>query len=335
MAALAVAVPAQATFPGRNGQISYSDLWGSDVELNTDLWAVCPDGSRHRQLGYPDVGNAAFSPNGRWLAASLNNQYDSYGSSIWLFGVKRQERPVTRQLRRSSDHSPVWSPNGGQIAFTRTRSDRDYSVRSRAIRIYSRGHDRFLTRGWGPEWSVRGQIAFHRQDQRGTDEAGSSIYAVSAKGGAVRRLTTGWAHDWSPDGRRLLITYRVDGQTPGLAPDIAVISADGTGLRHLTSGNHPNWSPDGRRIAFVTPRGYAAVISPEGGGLHRLGRTEGGAVFSPDSRWLAIAWEEALYALHVNGGRRHFVTFAERGEDLTVLDWGVAPASPTRRTACR
>jgi len=325
-----VVAPVWATFPGRNGEIAYVDEWGSDVEFNSDLWGVCPYGSREHELGHLDLyaGSATFSANGRWPAAALDYQYDSYGSSIWLIGGKRQERRVTRQLRRGSDDSPVWSPKGGEIAFTRTRSDDDYNVRSRAIRIYGRGHDRFLARGSGPEWSVRDEIAFVRgsPDRIRTQQ----VYVASVKGGGVRRLAAGYAPDWSPNGRRLVFTYRAEGaRGPNYDPvdEIAVISADGTGLRHLASGSQASWSPNGRSIAFVTPRGYAAVISPDRGALRRLGRTSRGASFSPDSQWLAITWEDELYALPVNRGHRHFVTSPESGEELSFLDWGPLPAS--------
>jgi Tol biopolymer transport system component len=327
------AAPAWATFPGRNGEIAYIDSWGSDVEYNMELWGVCPNGSRQRALGTQDLdaGSSTFSPDGRVLAASRDYQYDSYGSSIWLVRGKR-ERRVTRQLRRASDHSPVWAPRGGEIAFTRARSDDDFDVRSRAIRVYSGGHSSFLTRGWGPDWSVLNRIAFHRQDRHGSNELGSSIYVVSANGGAVRRLMTGWAHDWSPNGRRLLVTYRAKGPARRLPATIAVISANGTGLRGLASGSQPSWSPDGRWIAFVTPEGYAAVISPHGGDPKLLGRTSGGASFSPDSKWLAITRGNNLYVLPLKGGGRHFVTEPESGEDMTFLDWGVRPAG---RAWCR
>jgi Tol biopolymer transport system component len=58
---------------------------------------------------------------------------------------------------------------------------------------------------------------------------------------------------WSPDGTRLAIVSRSDGDD-----DIYVVNADGTDLTQLTLNNapdrHPNWSPDGTKIAFYSMR---------------------------------------------------------------------------------
>jgi Tol biopolymer transport system component len=275
------------------------------------------------------MGSAAFSPNGRWLAADGHIGYnDDSHISFGAVSAKRLRR-VSRPPRRAQDSDPAWSPNGGALAFTRTRYDREYDFRSTAVRIYRNGHGRFLTRGFAPAWSVRDQIAFVRGQH---DESSTyQVYVASLKTGALRRLGAGYAPEWSPDGRRLVFSYRVPGKAygPNLLPavDVAAISADGTGLRRLASGEGASWSPDGRRIAFVTPDGSAAVISPSGRGLRRLGRADSAPLFSPDGRWLATTWRDNLYVVRVSDGRRRYVTSPSSGENLTLLDWRPLPAS--------
>ena len=331
LAVAAVASPVQATFPGRNGEIAYLDVWGSDVEISTDLYRVCPTGSRDRKLlsgGAWDMDSAEFSPNGRWFAADGHIGYnDDSHISIGAVAGKRLRR-VSRPPRRALDSAPVWSPKGGAIAFTRTRYDLDYDVRSTAVRIYSHGRGRFLARGFGPAWSMRNRIAFVRGDPN--DSSAQQIYIAPVKRGAARLLTTGYAPDWSPDGRRLVITRRVEGKTGPhgeFAVEIAVISADGTGLRRLAAGEGASWSPVGRRIAFVTPNRYAAVISPSGRRLRPLARTDSTPVFSPDGRWLATTWRDNLYVVRVSDGRRRYVTSPRSGEDLDLLAWRSLPTS--------
>lgn len=89
----------------------------------------------------------------------------------------------------------------------------------------------------------------------------TSVWTVSASGGAPRQLTAG-PHDfsprWSADGRRIAFTR--GGETaPGARPasgQIYVLRMDGGDARQLTDlakgAAIPVWSPDGRTIAFTS-----------------------------------------------------------------------------------
>jgi TolB protein len=324
VALLAQGSPAHATFPGHNGEIAYRDLVGvySDSETVTTLVRVCADGFPEWDLlprGWE--GSVAYSPDGRMVATD----------GISLAAVTgRSERKVSRPPRGAFDAGPVWSPRGGAIAFTRARYTRVGRLRSIAVRIYEEGHGRFLSAGFAPAWSVRDQVAFVRGDY--DDTSTHEVRVASLRSGSVRRLATGYAPDWSPNGRRLVFSYLLPGETrgPNLEPavELATIRADGTGRRHLASGDGGSWSPDGRRLAFLTPDGYVAVVSPSGRGLLRLARSDSDPIFSPDSRWLAYTWKEELYVVPVKGGSRRFVT--SPSEELELLDWRAAPASQTR-----
>lgn len=66
------------------------------------------------------------------------------------------------------------------------------------------------------------------------------------------------APQWSPDGRSLLASANLDGDT-----EIYLIRADGSALRQPTRNTVPDdmahWSADGRRVLFESERSGAAA----------------------------------------------------------------------------
>jgi Tol biopolymer transport system component len=320
MAALAVVDPARSTFPGRNGDIVYSDTWGSDVEISSDLYRVCPDGSPERRMlgGVSDVGGLAFSPSGRMVAFGWTPVYEGRNRIYVARAYAKEEgRPISHPPPGKQDSDPVWSPRGGTIAFTRAPP----GGRRPTVWINRGGHGRYLARGWGPSWSVRNQIAFTRGH---LFEEGGRVSVVPARGGDVREIADGWGAEWSPDGKRLLYATSTDSGTTA----VAVMSADGSGQRVLGLGQPAGWAPDGRHLAFVTHDGHATVATPSGGAVRRLGRATGGgaAVFSPDGKWLAFGRRGNLQIARVDGTRKESVTTAPSLEQsLSVVDWRRLP----------
>ena len=92
--------------------------------------------------------------------------------------------------------SPVWSPRGDLIAFTRIAGRFNIGVMNA-----SGGGARILTDGWqdeGPSWAPNGQFIMFHRNQRGS---GSTLYAVPVNGGPARRMPTpqdGSDPSWSP-----------------------------------------------------------------------------------------------------------------------------------------
>jgi Tol biopolymer transport system component len=153
---MAIAAPdALATFPGKNGEIAYDAGVGFGDAEYVHPYAVCPDASRIRRLRVPRIrfqaesSTAVFSPDGRSIAFTFDGR-------IYLASADgSHRRRLTSPGRESGDSSPAWSPDGQSVAFNRR------SQGKAQILIYHRGRIRLLTDdGIDPKWSSRGIIAF-------------------------------------------------------------------------------------------------------------------------------------------------------------------------------
>jgi WD40-like Beta Propeller Repeat len=268
---LAIASPAWASFPGRNGLLAF-DAYEVNEE-STDILidnvfvgiAHIPGGPRHL---FARGSEPAYSPNGRVVAYAAPDSR----KGIWLAGPDcrwpKRSGPAPcsrlRRLTRGDDSSPAWLPTGKRIAFVRGLYDRD--------RIYTVGANggglRFLARGRAPDWSSKGSLAF--SGTRGE-------LRVREPGGRMRTVAAiGSEPSWAPGGNRLAFLSE---STNAPRTALNTIHADGTGLLKLRQfdnysvGNwgalSPTWSPDGRWIAFIKTgeppyTGPVNAITPSG-----------------------------------------------------------------------
>jgi Tol biopolymer transport system component len=174
---------------------------------------------------------------------------------IYLMDVNDAiQDPENAQVRRLTNHegddlSPVWSPDGTQIAFA---SDRDgdweiYAMRTDGTDLRQLTDDTSIESK--PSWSPDGaKIAF--DSGRGYER---DIYVMDSDGANQERLVQaagGWPA-WSPDGTRIAYFDRVDGN-----PEIYVVDVDGTNRTRLTQNStddwEPSWSPDGEWLLHVS-----------------------------------------------------------------------------------
>lgn len=138
-------------------------------------------------------------------------------------------------------YNPAWSPDGKRIAYVRQR---DYHQGSDIVRVTMTlrvrgldgsddhelvGEGRYCDEQGDPRWSPNGsQLAFVCGQE--------AIYVVDASGGPARRVASGGAFAWSPDGHSIAYALE-DVHDPGKGTVSVVDLATGTS-RILERGRH-------------------------------------------------------------------------------------------------
>ena len=279
--ALFAALGATATPPGRNGLIVYAQ------ELRPEhyqLFTIHPDGSGAKQITH--VVNAAspdWSPNGKTLVAEVESK--SGGGVTLLSSMGSVIRNLTPTGERGQ---PSFSPDGKWIVY-----ESDISANGIWLMRSNGTAQRRVTRnpfGGGecgcdtdPNFSPNGKlITFVRIKKDGRQQA---LFAVRPNGTGLRQLTPySWEvaikHDWSPDGKLIVLTTNADFVRPNQSANLVTIRPDGSGMKNLTgfTGGTENafagsFSPDGEQIVFRIESGdtYSlTVIDRDGGNLRRI-----------------------------------------------------------------
>jgi Tol biopolymer transport system component len=236
--ALAVAGPAQATFPGKYGKIAFSTM---PMNGDQSVYLINSDGSNLTRLTAPltstefgaeegvEASMPAISPDGTEIVFS---GYDVVLGEHGIYVMDAKDRDGDGNgdnLKRLTEgnwlnvYSPTWSPDGKKIAFTSDRED-------------------------------------------GDDHQESDIYVMNADGSNPTNLTNRPGEgpdsasedypDFSPDGEKIAFaTTRHFQEDVALSEpsEIHVMNSDGSNERRLTNngGYAPSFSPDGTKIAFA------------------------------------------------------------------------------------
>lgn len=214
--------------------------------------------------------------------------------------------------------SPVWSPDGGRIAFTQFAAGHGSIVvltlaSGARLVVPSTSKDLNITPGFAPDGRT---LAFARSNEDGTDLYAADVIDLCC----VQRLTVGRFADnlsptFSPDGRQMAFV-----STRAGLPQIYVMATDGTDQELLApfdygvtgSSNAPEWSPDGASVVFHrevsgTPQLFVLEIAS-----HRVRQlTSAGrnsdATWAPDGRHLAFVSDRSgrrqLWVIDTESGR--------------------------------
>lgn len=206
----------------------------------SDVFCMNADGTNQHKVD-EKATSSSWAPDGRigYGTYKVNNRFQVYVANEDGTGL------VNLTMTSSRDNSPVWSPNGTQIA---SLSDR--GGLSTVYTMNANGSNQLLVAPglvasehvWSPDGT---QIAF-----TGTGAEGSDIYVVDANGANLDNLTETANIDerhptWSPDSTRIIFSGDVVG--PPVTVELFVIDSDGTGRTPLTSTPNtselePDWS---------------------------------------------------------------------------------------------
>ena len=279
MTLLAVVSPSHATFRGANGLIVYAQEVGPD---HYQLFTIHPDGSGINRISVAgSTTHPDWSPDGRTIVFGLETDKNAGIAVMSATGTGlRNLTPKGFQGQAS------FSPDGKWIVYERDIAEGNNGVW--LMRADGSGKRRVTRSAFGccdtdPNFSPDGKtISFVRVKQEGKQQA---LFAVRRDGSGLRQLTPyAWEvaikHDWSPDGKLIVLTTNADFVRPSESANLVTIRPDGTGKTELTrfTGGRQNafagsFSPDGKQIVFRLESGETyslAVVDRDGKNLHRL-----------------------------------------------------------------
>jgi Tol biopolymer transport system component len=230
-------------------------LRGSDpsAEIFTDIYVMNSDGTsqtrliKARDIKYFEVGfeSPEWSPDGEKIAFMRttriipDNSAPSSAAPITGPSGLYLMKPDGSGLRKLSKemfyaHSPIWSPDGKQIAFSGPE-EKVYVVNANGTqlkRLLPNVRTYIDSYAWSPDGK---EIAFAAVNYRGELD----IYVIDADDTVQTNLTS--TRDsiegelaWSPDGKQIAFTRGDVGDVYG-DRDVYVMDADGTGQKRLAN----------------------------------------------------------------------------------------------------
>ena len=311
-----------------NGMLIYGS---AGVGVNTELTWLDRKGKMLGVLGQPDqMFKQSISPDGKRVAVSIKPT--DAREKIWIYDVDRGTRiPLVADETGPSLYSPVWSPNGKQIAYRNAVGKRatlcvhaaDGSGEEKQPGgIHS---DVLSPTGWSPDGRY---LALDVTKFQGRYEWQDTLRVVGVDGAEKPVLDIDSANggEFSPDGHWLAYSDETSGQLyvtpfPGPGARIAVSAGGGSDAR---------WRRDGKELFYVTDD--LTVVAAQ----VRESALEFHVLSSQPLFHLQLPWNVGDYDVTPDG--QQFLvnarTYKEQTEPLTlVTDWTAQIQSESRNEA--
>ncbi len=233
----------------------------SEEDFAQAIFVMDADGTGERQITSGEFYDfdPSFSPDGETIVFAreiYDEVEDTVTVDVFTVDVDSPGVPTNLTNTQGADEmSPVYSPDGTKIAFTR------YGATNAEILVMnstngSGKQNLTNTRGadeYDPDWSPDGsKIVFTTYSFLSEEGDGEIAVMDSADGTPRQNLTNNAAHEespaFSPDGNSIVFSRFSYSRTRGESSDIFVMRADGTTkAKRLTDTRAfewgPNWGP--------------------------------------------------------------------------------------------
>lgn len=287
VSSLAVNASFTATIAAR---INNSVTPGAVISNTASMTSVVPDinPNNDAQTAITTAKAAAAGPpqNGLIAFSSRDGSINSGADDIWIAnsdGTAQRDLTYDEALQ---DFWPVWSPDGGRIAFEASLSGIYLMNADGSNRIQLTNFSQDTAPSWSPDGT---RIAF--ASSRGPGPY--TIFVMNSDGTNQKPIGNGNVGNnpsWSPDGAQIAFAN-------GLG--VGMMYADGSGARTISLPRVPfarfGWSPDSSKLAMGMPDNTTLgssiyIMNADGTGLNRIDNTSGAqtACWSPDGTKIAF-----------------------------------------------
>ncbi|NSL55734.1 Tol-Pal system protein TolB [Uliginosibacterium sp. IMCC34675] len=303
-----------------------------DAPRNTELFAlkVSVNPNQARPLGHHIANKVYEKLIGQpgifsTRIAYVEKRGQTYDLVIADFDGENQHRPVTLQ---EPIMSPVWSPDGRQLAFVDFHSRKPIvkvlTLETGAVKVIAN----YRGSNSAPAWSPDGR----RLALTLTKDGQSQIYILNADGSGLRRLMSSSGIDteanWSPDGNQIYFT-----SDRGGSPQIYRVNADGSGVQRMSFNGaynvSPRISPDGKTLVYVSRNEGRFQVTMQDLATQQVqaltdSQRDESPSFAPDGRTLLYATEVGgrgvLAVTSIDGRTRYRLN--NRAGDVREPAWG-------------
>jgi Tol biopolymer transport system component len=281
---LALAGTAEASFPGRNGDIAYARLYKHGIEIFS---ANARTGKAIRLTSKAILdgntmaaGHPSFGPDGKRIVFTNAVQTKAIGGRRNDVYVMRSDGSHVKRLTRTErgESLAAFTADGSMVAYS--LGNKTYLVKANGTGGRTELTGALPNGGIGATFSADGTKVAVTSSEGGD----SDIFVMNADGTDPINVTAAsaddeYSPDFSPDGTRLaFISNRDDSYG-----DLFTMAVDGSDVRSVVANDGietdaPAYSPDGERIALQTranSRGAVKVftVGADGGALTELPHT--------------------------------------------------------------